>query len=139
KFLQANYYAPKLFYINASIGEQCFMVDGNFFLFNTTKQKNVSTIAKMSSTGYGQTRYIVKLPLEKRISIGAHTGFGSTNYSSDFNSTAHLPFSSKYAIAGFTFFKARNLNFVVDDEREFKLNVITKLNLDAVFYFDRKI
>lgn len=128
-------YNPGTFYINGLGGPTGGMLDASYFLTTTTKESSISNSLK----GYGNVRYVGKIPLTKRTAFGVHGGAGYTDYSS-FNTEYGQKFSTMSAFGGVSLLKAKHVHLTVDDERRGERNgtLIVRLNADGIFYFSQK-
>lgn len=77
KILGYYHYEPTKFYASAMLGYNNYMVDGNLFLLNRTK----NTTIRQSLNNNSNVKYVLKFPSQKRVSLGPHLSF---NYINDF-------------------------------------------------------
>jgi hypothetical protein len=125
---------PARFYVNALAGWTGGQVDGTIVL--TTKVKDAT--AKQSVAQNYHTRYVARVPIKKRRSFGLHAGAASVDYSK----MSEGPISGYLArsvFGGLSFLKAKHTHWKLSSNyREVQGTLITRINADGIFYFDRK-
>jgi len=142
RFLGLNYYMPKVFYINVQAGQSNYMADADILVINMLKKKEVPHIARMMQAAGRKKRYIVRIPEDRRFSIGPHIGIGYTDFTTslnEINGAGNTPYTTTYAVGGISLLKARHTDFTIDERRRYNLHVVARLNADIVYYFSRTL
>lgn len=124
-----SYYFPSKGYVQAMAGPWGGIVDGNVILASKTKPINMKQSVRMDRDNLGrQVKYVVKIPSEKRVSLGLHTGASYYNY-------METPFSAIGLIGGLSLLKARHAHWLIEgDYKEGRGTAVSRINADAIFY-----
>jgi hypothetical protein len=129
----ASYHQPAKFYLNVLAGRTGANLDGSFFLFSTLKPTKIKQSVKQDYN----TRYVVKIPAEKRRSFGIHIGVSSVDYSKMTDAPAS-GLSAKSVFGGLSLLKSKHTHWkIYDDYRQAQGTAINRLNADVIYYFDR--
>lgn len=136
QILGFNYNLPKITNLNLRLGVKNYWVDGSLFLYSWKKKGIVKQSLKTKSAvihgQMGTVKYVAKMPVEKRRSLGIHFGASQFKFQ-DKVSTSGL---SGYSLfGGVTLFRAMHLKTKILDRNVFRKGThINKLNLDFVTY-----
>ncbi len=140
QMIAASFYSPTKFYASAMVGPNSFMVEGNYFFINQLKDCPIKQSVKDVYSGRNSiTSYVIKVPAEKRISYGIHTGISNTSYT--YNSlevTPNYNYSTMGAVIGITRIGVKQAHWKIEKKKELKGSSLVRLNADAVFYFNQK-
>ena len=133
-FVGATYYKPSRFYVEALWGTSSFDVDGNIFFFSKLKKARFRQSVRTS----GNTRYVLRVPGEKRKMLGLHTGAGQTEFFK--TETSRGLFSATTVVAGLTWMGAKHTNWYIEsDNKTVQGTALCRLNADVVFYLNRQM
>lgn len=130
----ANYHKPAKFYINGLAGRSGGAVDASIFLASSLKSAKFKQSVKQAY----RTKYVVKIPGQKRRSFGLHMGVSSVNYTklADGPSSG---LSTKSVFGGLSLLKSKHTHWKIFDSYEkAQGTAINRLNADVMYYFDRK-
>ena len=135
KLIGFDHYKPTKHFVSTMIGFNNYMIDGNYFILNSTKNIKKSQAVKADT----RVRYTAKVPSVKRRSLGIHL---SANH---LNQLKFKAISSNYGYyrtteisPGISWFTARNLKLKVDGN-VLQGSSYKRINLDATFHTFRSI
>ena len=136
KLLGFDHYQPTKFFASAMIGPSNYMIEGNYFLANFTKNIKKSRTVKANSS----VRYTVKkFPSVKRSSLGLHLNINHLNQLNFSEVSANYgSYRTTEICPGISWFTAQNLKLNVDG-KVLQGNAYKRINLDAVFHSFRSI
>lgn len=131
-----NHYIPEKLYINGLVGYTGGILDATLILKSDTKEKILKQSVRAESTYNTLTKYVVKIPSEKRRSFGIHTGLEVLN--SDLNEDFKK--QALGIIGGISFLRARYANLEIrSDYEERQGSLVNRLNLDVIVYPIRNV
>lgn len=130
-------YNPEKYYFNVMGGIFGGMVEGNIFLTSKLKKSTISQSVhyKYRNQSFGEdTKYVIKVPTQKRVSFGPHIGTSFYNY------TFNNPFSAVGLITGLSIVKSRYAHWLIDGVYKARKGTqVSRINADVVFYVNRKL
>jgi hypothetical protein len=135
--LGANYNIPKIANVNVGVGVNNYWIDGSVFAYSWIKHGEVK-----QSVGYRKTeKYVAKIPVDKRRSIGFHGGFNSFSFLMSKSGTTRLQGMSW--TAGVTFLRAMHVHWGIrqsgSTEKGRQGTLTNKIHADYVGYFNQDV
>lgn len=133
-FIGGNFHNPGKYYLNGLLGQSGGQLDGSFFLISKIKDSKISQSVKSTGTYSSSTRYVVKVPIKKRISFGLHGGASYVDYSKI--QSDYYEHNAIGIFGGFSYLKSKHTHWkIFDDYKEAQGTLVKRLNADFIYYF----
>lgn len=133
-FIGSNIHNPGKYYLNGLFGLSGGQIDGSIFLFSKIKDSKITQSVKSTGTYSSSTKYVVKVPIKKRISFGLHGGVSYVDYSKI--QSDYYEHSAFGVFGGISYLKSKHTHWrIFDDYKEGQGTLIKRLNADFIYYF----
>ena len=138
KLVGFDYYKPTKYFFSAMAGPNNYMVDGNYFFANFTKDITLSqSVEGGPNSGI---KYVLRFPAKKRSSLGAHLCLNHLNQINNPEASFNWGwFKLTEVNPGISWLSAKNSKLKMSETNIRQGSSYKRINLDAIFYSSRSI